>query len=219
MPTKRFIFMGPPGSGKGTQASRVSERFHLLPMSSGDTLRAEIKAGSDVGKKAQEYVQGGTLVPDEVITGVMLSAIRKLSADQGFILDGFPRTVPQAEALERGLAEMKYKLDAVIDFQIQDALIIDRIVSRRVCGNCGATYNVRFFPPQNGNICDKCGGPVKQRVDDTEEVVRTRLETYRAQTAPLIDYYKRRGLLRTVDAAQDAEVVQKDVMGIIEKSG
>lgn len=219
MPNKRFIFMGPPGSGKGTQAGRMSASYQLLPMSSGDALRNEIKAGSEVGKQAQQYVQAGTLVPDEIITGVMLSAIAKISREQGFILDGFPRTVPQAESLARGLAEMQYNLNAVIDFQIPDELIIDRIVSRRVCGNCGATYNVRFFPPRESGVCDKCGGPVKQRVDDTEEVVKTRLETYRAQTAPLIRYYQQRGLLRTVDASLEAETVEKQVVEIIENPG
>jgi adenylate kinase len=219
MATKRFIFTGPPGSGKGTQGSRMSERFQLMPMSSGDTLRNEIKAGSEVGKKAQQFVQAGTLVPDEVITGVMLSAIRKLPHDKGFILDGFPRTAPQAESLTAGLRELRYNINAVIDFQIPDNLIIDRIVSRRVCGSCGATYNVRFFPPKKDGVCDKCGGPVKQRVDDTEAVVKTRLETYRAQTAPLIQYYEKQGLLRSVDASLDAAAVEEQVVKIIETLG
>lgn len=216
MACKRLIFLGPPGSGKGTQATRVSGRFGLVSLSSGDTLRNEIKAGSDVGRKAQEFVQAGTLVPDDVITDVMLAAIAKLPADTGVILDGFPRTVPQAESLSAGLEQAGAAIDGVVDFQMGDDLIVERIVSRRVCSNCGATYNIRFFPPRSEGICDKCGGEVIQRVDDREDVIKTRLETYRAQTAPLIEFYSRLGLLRTVDASQEAEAVEQEVIGVIE---
>jgi adenylate kinase len=219
MACKRLIFLGPPGSGKGTQATRMSDRFGLVAMSSGDTLRGEIKADSDVGRKAQEFVQAGTLVPDEVITDVMLSAIAKLPPETGFILDGFPRTVPQAESLASGLEAAGTTIDAAIDFQMGDDLIVQRIVSRRVCSECGATYNVRFFPPREDGVCDKCGGPVIQRVDDCEDVIKTRLETYRTQTAPLIEFYSRRGLLRTVDASQQAETVEQQVVGLIEALG
>lgn len=214
-----LIFLGPPGSGKGTQAARMGERFGLIPMSSGDTLRAEVKAGSDVGKKAFQYMQAGTLVPDEVITGVMLAGIGKLADDAGFILDGFPRTVPQAEALSDGLVAAGRSIAAAIDFQLDDSLIVERIVSRRVCKNCGATYNARFFPPRREGICDKCGGEVSQRVDDREDVIKTRLETYRSQTAPLIEFYSRRGLLRTVNAAESAEKVEAALVELIEALG
>ena len=216
MANKRLIFLGPPGSGKGTQAVRMVERFGLVQMSSGDTLRGEIKVGSEVGKKAQEFVQAGTLVPDDVITGVMLAGIAKQPAETGIILDGFPRTVPQAESLSAGMEQAGIKIDAAIDFQLADEMIIERIVSRRVCSNCAATYNVRFFPPQQEGVCDKCGGEVIQRVDDREDVVKTRLETYRQQTAPLIEFYSSRGLLHSVDASQDAEVVEKQVAELIE---
>jgi len=194
----------------------MSERFGLVAMSSGDTLRKEIKEDSEVGRKAQEFVQAGTLVPDEVITGVMLAGIAKLPAGTGFILDGFPRTVPQAESLVVGLKDAGIKIDAAIDFQLDDSEIVARIVSRRVCSNCGATYNVRYFPTKVDGVCDKCGGEVKQRVDDREDVIRTRLETYRSQTAPLIEFYSERGLLRTVDASHDAKAVEKTVVEIIE---
>ena len=216
MSEQRLIFLGPPGTGKGTQAARMADRFGLKPMSSGDTLRAELKAGSDVGKKAKEYMEAGTLVPDEVITGVMLSAVSKLPAGTGFILDGFPRTVPQAEALGNGLEQAKLSLNGVVDFQLDDAAIIERIVSRRVCSNCAATYNVRFLPPQQDGVCDKCGGEVIQRLDDQEEVVKTRLETYRTQTAPLVEYYSQRGLLHTVDASLDAAAVEQQVVAVLE---
>jgi len=219
MAIKRIIFLGPPGTGKGTQAARMSERFGLEAMSSGDTLRQEIKAGSDVGQKAAEYVEAGTLVPDEIITGVMLAGINKLPAGIGFILDGFPRTVPQAESLADGLARAGMGLDGVIDFQMDDQRIIERIVTRRVCSSCGATYNIRFFPPRVEGVCDKCGGQVAQRVDDREDVIKTRLETYRSQTAPLIEFYSQQGLLRTVDASQEAEAVEVQVVKIIEAVG
>jgi adenylate kinase len=219
MSGKRLIFLGPPGSGKGTQAARMSDRFGLKPMSSGDTLRIEIREDSNVGRKAAEYVRAGTLVPDEVITGVMLAAIGKLPSGAGFILDGFPRTVPQADALHAGLERAGMTIDAAIDFQIGDGPIVERIVSRRVCSNCGATYNMRFFPPRAEGRCDKCGGEVIQRVDDREDVVRTRLETYRSQTAPLIEFYSQRGLLRTVDASQEAQTVEAQVAGMIEALG
>ena len=219
MSCKRLILLGPPGSGKGTQATRISDRFALVAMSSGDTLRGEIKAGSSLGKNAQQFVQAGTLVPDDVITDVMLSAIAKLPADTGFILDGFPRTVPQAESLAKGLEDAHLRIDAAIDFRISDGPIVERIVSRRVCSSCGATYNVRFFPPEKDGVCDKCGGEVIQRVDDREDVVKTRLETYRSQTAPLIEFYSQRGLLRSVDASAEAEVVEAHVVGTIEALG
>jgi adenylate kinase len=211
--------LGPPGTGKGTQAARVGARFGLLPMSSGDTLRKEIKEGSEVGQKAAEFVQAGTLVPDQIITAVMLSAVGKLPAGTGFILDGFPRTVPQAEALADGLQRDGVRIDAAIDFQMDDQLVIERIVSRRVCSNCGATYNTRFLPPKVEGVCDKCGSKVTQRVDDREDVIRTRLETYRQQTAPLIEFYSQRSLLHTVDASRDPAAVEAEVVAIIEALG
>jgi len=197
----------------------MSERFGLVAMSSGDTLRNEIKQGSPVGLEASEYVKAGTLVPDDVITGVMLEAVRKLPSGTGFILDGFPRTVPQADALETGLTQSSLAADAAIDFQIDDDLIVQRIVTRRVCSSCGATYNVRFFPPQTEGVCDKCGGEVTQRVDDREDVIKTRLETYRSQTAPLIEFYSQRELLLIVDASKEAEAVETQVSGLIEALG
>jgi len=219
MAGRTLIFMGPPGSGKGTQAASMRDRLGLVPLSSGDTLRAEIKAGSDIGRQAAQYVQAGTLVPDEIITGVMLAAVKRQPAGAGVILDGFPRTVGQAEALEQGLADAGRRVDAVIDFQIDDSLIVDRIVNRRVCKNCGATYNIRFCPPQTADVCDRCGGTLIQRVDDREDVIRTRLATYREQTAPLIEYYAARGLLHRVDAAREATAVESDVAGLIEALG
>jgi adenylate kinase len=216
MPTTRLIFLGPPGSGKGTQAGRLSARLGLTQLSSGDVLRRERQESSAIGKKAAQYMDAGTLVPDEVITGVMLAAIDRLPAGSGFILDGFPRTGPQAEALDAGLRERKLTIDAVVDFKLDDEEIIRRIVGRRVCKACAATYNVDFLPPKVAGTCDQCSGELIQRRDDHREVIATRLETYRAQTAPLIAYYARRGRFHTVDSASGADAVEAAVRRIIE---
>lgn len=215
MAATRLIFLGPPGSGKGTQAARLAEQLGLVQLSSGDVLRRERAEGSPVGRQAARYMDAGTLVPDEVITEVMLAAVDRLPPGTGFVLDGFPRTVPQAEALARGLRARNLPIDAVIDFQLDDAEIIRRIVERRICRQCGATYNLSFLPPKVAGRCDKCGGELIQRPDDRREVVATRLETYRAQTAPLIDYYARSGRLHTVDAARGAAAVAAEIARIV----
>lgn len=215
MAALRLIFLGPPGSGKGTQAQRLQKNRGLPALSSGDTLRKEIRHASPIGTKAAQFVQAGTLVPDDVITGVMLSAIGKLPDSDGFILDGFPRTVPQAEALDEGLEARGLTIDAVLDFLIEDPQIIARIVARRVCSQCAATYNLESLPPAVAGVCDQCGGKLEQRVDDREDVIATRLETYRAQTAPLVEYYSQRNLLRTVDANADAQSVEAQLARVI----
>lgn len=215
MAMQRLVFLGPPGSGKGTQATRLAERLGIVQLSSGDALRRERQEGSPIGRKASSYMDAGTLVPDDVITGVMLAAIDKLRAGTGFILDGFPRTVPQAEALDAGLRERSLAIDAVVDFRLDDAEIVGRIVERRVCQQCQATYNLSFLPPRVAGQCDKCGGKLIQRPDDREEVVRTRLETYRAQTAPLVEFYSRRGLLSAVDSSAGADAVQAQLAGLL----
>jgi adenylate kinase len=219
MPAKRLIFLGPPGSGKGTQAQRLAEQRGLVQLSSGDVLRRERQEGSPIGKQAARYMDAGTLVPDDVITGVMLAAVGRLPAGTGFILDGFPRTVPQAEALDRGLRDLALDIDAVVDFKLDDDEIIRRIEGRRVCTSCATTYNVSFLPPKEDGRCDKCGGELFQRPDDRREVIVTRLATYRAQTAPLIEYYSRRGRFHTVDSASGADAVQAAVARIVEAAG
>ncbi len=215
----RLVLLGPPGAGKGTQAKRLAADFGLVALSSGDILRGEIKAGTAVGKKAEGYVKSGTLVPDAVITEVMLAGIDRVDPGAGFILDGFPRTVPQAEALEGGLAARRRPLDAVIDFDMNDGEIVRRIVSRRSCGNCGAVYNLEFLPPRVPDVCDACGSALVQRVDDTETTVVTRLATYRRQTAPLVAHYEACGLLRRVDGAAPADRVQLAIRRIVESLG
>ncbi len=216
MPATHLIFLGPPGSGKGTQAQRLAKRRGLVQLSSGDVLRRERQEGSAIGKKAAEYMDAGTLVPDDVITGVMLAAIDRIPAGTGFILDGFPRTVPQAETLDSGLRDRRLQVDAVIDFKLDDDEIIRRIEGRRICQGCAATYNINFLPSKVEGRCDTCGGELIQRRDDRREVIMTRLVTYRAQTAPLIDYYARRGRFYSVDSAQGADAVEAAVSRIVE---
>lgn len=216
MERRRVIFLGPPGGGKGTQARKIAEKSTLLTISSGETLRREIREQSEVGKLAANFVESGLLVPDDVITGVMLEGIKRLPPGAGFILDGFPRTVPQAEALQTGLAAMNMSIDAVIDFTIDDAVIIRRIVNRRVCTKCEEPYNLETRPPKVADVCDICGGALTQRVDDREDVITTRLGAYRAQTAPLVAYYTRLGLLHSVTANQPAERVEAEIRAILE---
>ncbi len=215
----RLVFLGPPGSGKGTQSRRMQELFGIPALSSGDTLRGEVARGSDVGRRARRYMESGGLVPDEVITQVMMAGIDALPSGSGFILDGFPRTAPQADALSSGLVGGRGELNAVIDFLLDDAEIVRRIVPRRVCEKCGQMYNVEFLPPRVADVCDRCGGKLIRRPDDREDVVRTRIATYRAQTAPLIAYYEQRGLLRKVSAAAGAGTVESAVSEIIQSIG
>jgi adenylate kinase len=219
MSATRLIFLGPPGSGKGTQAQRLAARVGLTQLSSGDVLRRERQEGSQIGKQAAQYMDAGTLVPDDVITGVMLAAVDRLAPGTGFILDGFPRTLGQAEALDAGLKSRGLEIDAVIDFKLDDEEIIRRIVDRRVCRQCGATYNVSSLPPKVDGRCDQCGGRLIQRSDDRREVVVTRLDTYRAQTAPLIEHYSRRGRFHRVDAAAEADQVERSISRVLEVVG
>lgn len=215
MTAPRLVFLGPPGTGKGTQALRMSDRFGLTALSSGDTLRREIREDSPIGREAAGFVSAGELVPDAVITGIMLGAIGRLPAGAGFILDGFPRTVPQAESLDRGLTGRGIGLTGVIDFRLGDAEIVERIIHRRVCTKCGASYNERSAPPASPGVCDRCGAELTQRSDDREDVVVTRLSAYRRQTAPLVDYYTQRGLLHAVDAAAPAAQIEQELAAVI----
>lgn len=208
MAPKHVVFLGPPGTGKGTQAVRLEQRCGWKALSSGDMMRAEIAAGSELGNKAAEYVNNGRLVPDEIITGVILGALDRVPKSLGWVLDGFPRTVPQAEALDKGLLAEHAKIDAVVNLDLDDHKIVERLITRRICKECGALYNIRFQPPRQDGVCDRCGGEVVQRADDREDVIRTRLATYREQTAPLIAYYTQRGLLQSVDADDTVEKVQ-----------
>lgn len=184
--------MGAPGAGKGTQAKRLAETFDMVHLSSGDILRAERASGSDLGKTLSQYMDAGALVPDDVVVGVMAKAISDPKASKGLLLDGFPRTVAQAEALDAQLASLNAPLDVVASIEVDDEAVVERICGRRSCPNCGAIYHVKYLMPKVDGVCDKCGysGEFEQRPDDKEDVVRNRLDAYKAQTAPVIDYYK-----------------------------
>jgi len=196
----RLVFLGPPGAGKGTQAAVLKERVALAHISTGDILRDEVRRGTALGVRAKSFMDAGKLVPDDVIVGMMETRLQASDCASGFLLDGFPRTVPQAEALDRTLERLGLPLDAAILFEIDDEEVVRRLAGRRVCGGCGAIYNVSYHRPQREGVCDACGAAVIQRDDDREETVRRRLAVYHDQTAPLIEYYRASGLLRPFDA-------------------
>jgi adenylate kinase len=208
----RVIFLGPPGAGKGTQARRAAARWDGVQIATGDMLRDAMAAGSELGRKAKRYYDAGELVPDDVIIDLVDDTLGRPEARKGFVLDGFPRTKAQAEALDRLLDERGLTLDRVVLFRIPDTEIVRRMTSRRVCRGCGRTYNLVSSPPARADVCDVCGGELYRRTDDDEATVRRRLAVYEENTRPLIDYYRRRGLLEevsgegTVDEVFDAVV-------------
>jgi adenylate kinase len=207
----RVVVLGRQGSGKGTQAARLSAIYGVPHVSTGDAFRAAVKAGTALGREAQGYMDRGELVPDAVVVGVIKEHLFGPGAAGGFILDGFPRTVSQAEALEEMAGERG--VDVVIDLEVGNEEVVRRISGRRVCANCGANYNLVDSPPKEAGRCDACGGgPLVQRDDDTEEAVRRRLELYESMTAPLVDWYRRRGLLAPVDATGTPEEVTERVV-------
>ncbi|KEJ93117.1 adenylate kinase [Synergistes jonesii] len=205
----RIILLGAPGAGKGTQADSIKSKYPIAHISTGDILRANVKAGTELGKNAKVYMDAGKLVPDEVIVGMMEKRLTEADCKEGFMLDGFPRTIAQAEALDKMLAKHAIKLDAVVSLEIDDDTVVSRLTSRRVCKRCGEIYNTAFKPAVKEGVCDKCGGEVIQRDDDKESVIRNRLSVFHTQTAPLIDYYTRKGLLITVDATGGRDAVLK----------
>ena len=203
----RIILVGPPGAGKGTQAEKIVAKYDVAHISTGDILRANVKAGTELGKKAKSYMDAGGLVPDDVIVGMMRGRLAEDDCKNGFILDGFPRTVPQAEALDSLLAEMGIKLDGVILLDVDDETVVERLCGRRMCKKCGRIFHVSFKPSSKGDLCDECGGELYQRDDDKEEVIRQRLAVYHSQTAPLVDYYGKAGLLLRVPGAEAGDKV------------
>lgn len=198
----RIVLLGPPGVGKGTQAATLARAEGVAHISTGDILRAHMAQGTPLGKLAKEYVEKGLLVPDDVILGIVRERLQEPDAQRGFIFDGFPRTVPQADGLGRLLAELGAELDAVISLEAPDEVVVERISGRRTCRQCGAVYHVRWNPPRTAGVCDRCGGELYQRSDEDPETVRQRLAVYHSQTAPLIAYYRERGLLRSVDGTR-----------------
>lgn len=212
-----LILLGPPGAGKGTQAKRIVEKYEIPQISTGDMFREAVSKGTELGKKAKEYMDRGELVPDEIVIGIVKERLSQPDCENGFILDGFPRTIKQAEALDDMLDDMNRKIDAVINISVPDEEIMKRIVYRRVCKNCGAVYNLIYSPPKVDGKCDKCGGELYHRDDDKEETVKERLRVYREQTQPLIDYYTRKGILYNVDGTKSIDDVWNQIVEILDK--
>lgn len=210
-----IILMGPPGAGKGTQAKKIIAEFHIPHISTGDMFREAIKAGTDLGTLAASYINKGLLVPDEVTIGLVKERLMQDDCANGFLLDGFPRTIPQAEALEKLLEEIHRPITMVIDITADKEALICRISGRRVCKTCAAPYHIEFKPSKEPNVCDLCHGPLIQRKDDTVEVLTERLDAYETQTKPLVNFYKERNLLKSVDGLQDIEDVFKDISTLL----
>ena len=198
----RLIIMGAPGAGKGTQAAFISEKYSIPQISTGDMFRAAVKGGTELGKAAKACMDAGKLVPDEITIGIVRERLGKSDCANGFILDGFPRTVEQADALGKILSEMGQQLSCVLNIHVPSEDLIERAIGRRICKSCGSTYHVKFNAPVKENICDKCGGELYQRADDTAETMQSRLSVYESSTRPLIDYYKKQGIYVEIDGRQ-----------------
>jgi len=214
----KLILLGAPGAGKGTVAKLLTDVDGSVQISTGDILRGAVQAGTELGKQADAFMKAGDLVPDELIMGIMEARLQEPDCEKGFLLDGFPRTIPQAEALRTLLDKIGIKLDMAVNLDVPREVILDRLTTRRTCSNsdCQAIYNVKSNPPKQEGICDKCGSPVIQRDDETEEAISKRLETYNEKTAPLVSFYEKEGLLTNVNATSSDVVVQsiKDKIGM-----
>ena len=213
----RLIMLGAPGAGKGTQAAKVAESLHIPHISTGDIFRANIKNGTELGKKAKAFMDAGKLVPDELTCDLVADRLAQSDCSEGFILDGFPRTIPQAEALEEVLTKLGTKIDYAVDIDVPDEAIVSRMSGRRACVGCGATYHIVYNPPRTENVCDVCGQTLILRDDDKPETVQTRLKVYHDQTQPLIDFYSGKGALVTVDGTMGLEDVFKAILKAIGK--
>ena len=212
----KLILMGPPGAGKGTQAEKLVEVYHIPHISTGDMFRKAQKDGTELGLKAKSYMENGQLVPDEVTVGIVKERLAEDDCKDGFLLDGFPRTVKQADALDAILKELGMTLDRVINIDVDNKFLIDRLTGRRVCKSCGASFHVKNKAPKVDGVCDKCGGMLYQRKDDNVETVSNRLEVYGVQTAPLIDYYQSKGIMSAIDGSKSMEEVLADIRSALE---
>jgi len=212
----KLILLGPPGAGKGTQAKMLTDLYGIPQISTGDILRAAVKEGTPMGLKAKSCMDAGELVPDEVVVGIVRERLQKDDCKPGFILDGFPRTVPQADALAETLAQLDKALDAVISLDVDIEALVERLTGRRTCKGCGRGFHVRFDPPKQSGVCDACGGELMQRDDDQETTIRKRLDVYREQTEPLVAYYRTAGLLRTVDGMKPIDQVQSELTALLQ---
>ena len=207
----KLIIMGPPGAGKGTQAALIKDTYQIPHISTGDMFREAIKNETPLGVEAKGYIDKGLLVPDSVTIGLVKERLANKDCQEGFLLDGFPRTIPQAEALNIILEELNIKLDAVVNIDVDDSVRIDRIVGRRVCPVCKAGYHVKYLQPKVEGICDECGGQLVQRKDDTEETVKNRLEVYANQTKPLLEFYNQFGLVKNINGIGDIDVIFNNI--------
>jgi adenylate kinase len=212
----KIIMLGAPGAGKGTQADKIAQKYSIPHISTGDIFRKNIKDGTALGKEATQYMDEGKLVPDELTVRILLDRVASDDCSRGYILDGFPRTIPQAEALEKKLGELDDDIDFAINVDVPDENIVNRMSGRRACPKCGATYHIKHIPPKKEGICDECGAELIIRDDDKPETVKNRLKVYHEQTQPLIEYYDKKKILRTVDGTKDAEDVFRAIADILE---
>ena len=214
----KIVMLGAPGAGKGTQAIKIADKYDIPHISTGDIFRANIKGGTELGQKAKSYIDKGELVPDEVTIGMLLDRIAQDDCKNGYVLDGFPRTIPQAESLTEALKSQGDRIDFALNIDVPDEAIIKRMSGRRACPKCGATYHIVYAAPKTENICDKCGTELIIRSDDKPETVKDRLNVYHQQTEPLIAYYKTAGVLREVDGTQELSKVFEDVVAILSEN-
>ncbi|MCS7121848.1 MAG: adenylate kinase [Archaeoglobaceae archaeon] len=210
-----LILLGAPGAGKGTQAKMLKEKYGFVHISTGDILREAVAKGTELGKKAKEYMDKGLLVPDEIVIGIVKERLKEPDCNKGIILDGFPRTLRQAEELDKILKEMNMKIDAVINIFVSEEEVIKRISYRRSCRNCGTVYNIIYNPPKKNLICDKCGGELYQRDDDREETVKERYKVYVERTEPLIEYYRKKNVLFNVDGTKSIDEIFEEITKIV----
>lgn len=212
-----LVFLGPPGSGKGTQAKRLIEEKKWPQLSTGDMLRSAIKQGSQLGLEAKKFMDQGSLVPDDVVVGLIRERIGKSDCKNGFILDGFPRTTPQAQSLKSMLQENGLKVDCAVLFSVSSSELVNRLSGRRTCFKCGEVFHIQSAPPRVKDVCDKCGGSLIQRDDDKEEVIQKRLRVYADQTAPLVGFYRNEKVLKELDAARSPDEVWADLLEVVRK--